>query len=59
MAPARSPRRAKIFAFALTQTAAGGKIDVLSPGGYGAGPINHAISIINDGVGVAAIGASS
>jgi hypothetical protein len=49
----------KTFAFALTQTAAGGEIDVLSPGGYGAVTINHAISIINDGVGVAAIGASS
>jgi hypothetical protein len=49
----------KTFAFALTQTAAGGEIDVLSPGGYGAVTINHAISIINDGVGVAAIGTSS
>jgi hypothetical protein len=49
----------KTFAFALTQTAAGGEIDVLSPGGFGAVTINHAISIINDGVGVAAIGVSS
>ena len=49
----------KTFAFALTQTAAGGEIDVLSPGGYGTVTINHAISIINDGVGVAAIGTSS
>jgi hypothetical protein len=49
----------KTFAFALTQTAAGGEIDVLDPGGYGAVTINHAISIVNDGVGVAAIGAGS
>ncbi len=49
----------KTFAFALTQTAAGGEIDVLDPAGYGAVTINHAISIVNDGVGVAAIGVSS
>jgi Periplasmic copper-binding protein (NosD) len=49
----------KTFAFALTQTAAGGEIDVLDPAGYGAVTINHAISIINDGVGVAAVGVSS
>jgi hypothetical protein len=42
----------KSFAFALTQTAAGGEIDVLSPGGYGAVTILMAISIVNDGVGV-------
>jgi hypothetical protein len=29
----------RTFAFALTQTAAGGEIDVLDPAGYGAG--NH------------------
>jgi hypothetical protein len=49
----------KTFAFALTQTAAGGEIDVLSPGGFGAVTIPMAISIINDGVGVAAIGSTS
>jgi hypothetical protein len=49
----------RTFAFALTQTAAGGEIDVLDPAGYGAVTINHAISIVNDGVGVAAIGVSS
>ncbi|MGC2224277.1 MAG: right-handed parallel beta-helix repeat-containing protein, partial [Methylocella sp.] len=49
----------KTFAFALIQTAAGGEIDVLSPGGYGTVTINHAISIINVGVGVAAIGTPS
>ncbi len=49
----------KTFAFALTVTAAGGEIDVLSPGGYGSVTINQAISIINDGVGVAAIGTTS
>ena len=49
----------KTFAFALTQTAAGGEIDVLDPAGYGAVTITKAISIVNDGVGVAAIGVSS
>ncbi len=49
----------KTFAFALTQTAAGGEIDVLDPAGYGTVTITKAISIVNDGVGVAAIFASS
>jgi len=49
----------KTFAFALTQTAAGGEIDVLDPAGYGTVTITKAISIVNDGVGVAAIGVSS
>ena len=48
----------KIFAFALTQTAAGGEIDVLDPAGYGMATITKAISIVNDGVGVATIGTS-
>ena len=43
----------KTFAFALTQTAAGGEIDVLDPAGYGPVTILMAISIINDGVGTA------
>jgi hypothetical protein len=47
------------FAFALTQTAAGGEIDVLDPAGYGPVTVTKAISIVNDGVGVAAIGTSS
>jgi hypothetical protein len=49
----------RIFAFAITQTAAGGEIDVLDPAGYGTVTITKAISIVNDGAGVAAIGASS
>jgi hypothetical protein len=44
------------FAFALTQTAAGGEIDVLDPAGDGQVTITKAISIVNDGVGIAAIG---
>jgi hypothetical protein len=55
--PVTAPCRT--FAFALTQTASGGEIDVLDPAGYGTVTINQAISIVNDGVGVAAIGASS
>jgi hypothetical protein len=47
------------FAYALTQTAAGGEIDVLDPADYGPVLITHAISIVNDGVGVASIGVSS
>jgi hypothetical protein len=49
----------KTFAFALTQTAAGGEIDVLDPAGYGTMTITKAISVVNDGVGTAAIGTSS
>jgi hypothetical protein len=49
----------RTFGFALTQTAAGGEIDVLDPAGYGTVTITKSISIINDGVGVAAIGAGS
>jgi hypothetical protein len=49
----------RTFAFALTQTAAGGEIDVLDPADYGPVTITKSISIVNDGVGVAAIGTSS
>jgi hypothetical protein len=49
----------RTFAFALTQTASGGEIDVLDPAGYGTVNITQAISIVNDGVGVAGIQASS
>jgi Right handed beta helix region len=49
----------KTFAFAVGQTAAGGEIDVLDPAGYGPVTITKAISIANDGVGVAAIGAAT
>jgi hypothetical protein len=45
----------RTFAFALTQTAAGGEIDVLDPAGYGAVTITKAVSIVNDGAGVAGI----
>jgi hypothetical protein len=44
----------KTFASALTQTAAGGEIDVLDPASYGMVTITKAISIVNDGVGAAA-----
>jgi hypothetical protein len=49
----------RTFAFALTATNAGGEIDVLDPAGYGPVTINKSIGIVNDGVGVAAIGAGS
>src|ERR1019366_2887805 len=49
----------RTFNFALAQTASGGEIDVLDPAGYGAITITKAISIVNDGVGVAGILASS
>ena len=55
--PVTAPCRT--FAFALTQTAAGGEVEVLDPAGYGNVTITKAISIVNDGVGVAAIGVSS
>jgi hypothetical protein len=49
----------KTFAFALTQTAAGGEIDVLDPADYGTVSITQSISIVNDGAGVASIEAGS
>jgi hypothetical protein len=49
----------KTFAFALSQTAAGGEIDVVDPGGYGMVTITKAISIVNDGAGAATIGTAS
>jgi hypothetical protein len=55
--PVTAPCRT--FAFALTQTAAGGEIDVLEPAGYGPVTITKSISIVNDGVGTAAIGVES
>ncbi len=39
--------------------AAGGEIDVLDPAGYGAVTITKAVSIVNDGVGVAGVQAAS
>jgi hypothetical protein len=39
----------RTFAFALTQTAAGGEIDVLDPAGYGQVTITKAISILGNG----------
>ena len=45
----------RTFAFALTQTNAGGEIDVLDPADYGTMGISKAISIVNDGVGTASI----
>jgi hypothetical protein len=41
------------FAAALAQTAASGEIDVLDPGDFGPVTITKAVSIFNDGVGVA------
>lgn len=45
----------RTFAFALTQTAAGGEIDVLDPAEYGTLIITQSISIVNDSTGIAAI----
>jgi hypothetical protein len=45
----------RTFAFALSQTATGGEIDVLDPAGYGAMIITKAVSIVNDGVGTAGV----
>lgn len=43
------------FQYAHDQVAAAGEIDVLDPGGYGALTITKAITIANDGVGVAGV----
>jgi hypothetical protein len=48
----------KTFAGAISKTAAGGEINVLDPGGFGAVTITKSISIVNDGVGSAGISAS-
>jgi hypothetical protein len=45
----------KTFAGAISKTAAGGEIDVLDPGGFGAVTITKSISIYNDGVGEAGV----
>ena len=45
----------RTLAVAFAQTSAGGEIDVLDAAGYGALTIDKAISIINDGVGTAAV----
>src|SRR5437868_10954596 len=39
----------KTFAGAISKTAAGGEINVLDPGGFGAVTITKTISIVNDG----------
>jgi hypothetical protein len=49
----------RTFAFAITQTADGGEIDVLDPAGYGALNITKSISIVNDGVGEAGVQAGA
>jgi hypothetical protein len=47
------------FAYAIGQTSAGGDITVLDPAGYGSLTITKAISIVNDGVGEAAVTATT
>jgi len=45
----------KTFAGAISKTSAGGEIDALDPGGFGAVTITKAISIFDDGVGEAGV----
>src|SRR5262249_18108511 len=45
----------RTFAYAISQTDAGGEVDVLDSAGYGAFTIDKPISIVNDGAGEAAI----
>src|ERR1700688_2150375 len=45
----------KTFPGAIVKTAAGGEIDVLDPGGFGAVTITKAITIASEGVGEAGI----
>ena len=45
----------KTFAGAISKTAAGGEIDTLDPGGFGALTITKSITIANDGAGTAGI----
>ena len=48
----------KTFAGAISKTAAGGEIDTLDPGGFGAVTITKAITIANEGVGEAGVAAT-
>ena len=45
----------KTFAGAIAKTAAGGEIDTLDPGGFGAVTVTKAITLANEGVGEAGI----
>src|SRR5215469_11204662 len=45
----------KTFAGAISKTTAGGEINVLDPGGFGAVTITKSISIYNEGVGEAGV----
>jgi hypothetical protein len=47
------PTACRTFQGAHDKTAPGGEIDILDPGGYGPVTITKALSIVNDGVGVA------
>ena len=49
------PTPCRTFAGAYLNTTAGGDIDVLDSDGYGALTINHALSIVNNGTGNAAM----
>ena len=49
------PTPCRTFAGAYLNTTAGGEIDVLDSDGYGALTINHALSIVNNGTGNAAM----
>src|SRR6201996_8018450 len=45
----------KTFPGAISKTAAGGEIDTLDPGGFGAVTVTKAITLANEGVGEAGI----
>ncbi len=45
----------KTFAGAISKTAAGGEIDTLDPGGFGAVTVTKAITLANEGIGEAGI----
>jgi hypothetical protein len=47
------------FAYAITQTNAGGEITVLDPAGYGSVTINKSVNIVDDGVGEAGVKVTS
>jgi len=57
--PCTRTQPCQTFAHAITQTNAGGEIDVLDPGGYGPFTIGKSISIVNDGVGTAGVKAAA
>src|SRR5215470_9037204 len=53
--PCSRTQPCKTFAGAISKTAAGGEIDTLDPGGFGAVTVTKAMTLANEGIGEAGI----